>query len=176
MNDNLELVAESELLLSKTKRKEQVEALQELGVELVKLSYQKLIKLDLTPALLDAIKLAQKISSNGALRRQYQYIGKLMRTVDAPAIAAKLAFMRGESLQATQAFHLAEKWREQLLASDTALEQFIVSYAGKPSFSMSAIDELRQLIRAVRKEQQHNQNRNYTKLFRLIKALMEDSN
>lgn len=155
--------------LSKTRRKNQMADLQDLGVELVKLPKDKLAKLELPPNLLEAIKLAQKINSNGALRRQYQYIGKLMRTVDAEKIANQLADISGESLRSTQAFHLCEMWRDKLLASDESLTQFTTE------FPRVEINELRILIRQVRKEQLLKQNRNYTKLFRLIRSIIEEN-
>jgi ribosome-associated protein len=149
--------------LSKTKRKEQMNDLQSLGVELVKTGKEKLAKLNLPDNLLEAIKLAQKITANGAIRRQYQYIGKLMRNVDADAIRS----LNGDNRQATRIMHLSEKWRDDLLASDEALDKFIAE------FGQFEIGELRNLLRAVRKEREHNQNRNYTTLFRLIKTIIE---
>ena len=88
LSENLELEYEGP---SKTKRKQQMDELQKLGMQLVDLSKDKLSKIDLPEPLLDAIKLAQKITANGAIRRQNQYIGKLMRSVDAEYIQTKLA-------------------------------------------------------------------------------------
>ncbi len=169
MNDNNDDLAGSDIdtTLSRTKRKEQVEALQDLGVKLVKTSSDKLKKMDLPAALLQAIKDAQKITANGALRRQYQYIGKLMRSVDATAISEQLDYINGDSVKSTQIFHLAEKWRNELLASDEALNAFIERY------KVIDISELRSLLRSVRKEQQLNTNRNFTRLFRLIRSICE---
>ncbi len=155
--------------LSRTKRKEIVEELQDLGIELVKTSKDKLAKLDLPDNLLEAIKLAQKITANGAIRRQYQYIGKLMRGVDANQIRQKLNYLNGNDIKATQVLHLSEYWREQLLNNgDTALAKFMMDYA------ISDISEIRQLVRAVQKEQETNKNHSFTKLFRLIKSIIEN--
>lgn len=153
--------------LSKTKRKEHMQDLQELGIILVKTSKEKLNKLDLPQNLLEAIELAQKITSNGAIRRQYQYIGKLMRLVDEDEIRAKLDYLNGDSIKSTKIFHLSEKWRDELLANDAALDKFVNTYGGFD------IGGLRSLLRQVRKEQQLNQNRNFTKLFRLIRSILE---
>ncbi len=171
MNEKNINLNEEELLepLSKTKRKAQMEGLQDLGIELVKLPKDKLKKLELPPELLEAVKHAQQINSNGALRRQYQYIGKLMRKIDAEPIVSKLADLNGESLKSTQVFHLSESWRDKLLSSDESLTQFALE------FPIPDIAELRILIRQVRKEQQANQNRNYTKLFRLIRSIIEEN-
>ena len=117
MNNYPDLEQE-EIPLSRTKKKEHVEALQELGIELTKHSKDKLAKLDLPANLLEAIKQAQKITANGAIRRQYQYIGKLMRNVDADAIRAKLDYANGDSVKSTQTLHIAERWRDQLLEDE----------------------------------------------------------
>jgi ribosome-associated protein len=169
MNDQELKLNEEEILdaPSKTRRKIQMEQLQDLGIELVKLPKDKLKQLELPQSLLDAIKLAQQINSNGAIRRQYQYIGKLKRSVDAESIASKLADLNGESLKSTQIFHLSESWRDKLLADDANLTQFADEYP------IPDLAELRNLIRQVRKEHQLNQNRNYTKLFRLIRSIIE---
>lgn len=168
MNEFIKNYIEPDEPLSKTKRKEQVEDLQKLGVELVKTSKEKLIKLNLPDNLLEAIKLAQKITSNGAIRRQYQYIGKLMRSVDAERIRGDLEYLNGDDRKATMVLHMSEKWRDELLLEDSALGRFIEKY------NIPDIAELRGLIRSVRKERENNQNRNYTKLFRLIKIIVEE--
>jgi ribosome-associated protein len=92
-----------------------------------------------------------------------------MRKIDAEPIVSKLADLNGESLKSTQVFHLSESWRDKLLSSDESLTQFALE------FPISDIAELRILIRQVRKEQQANQNRNYTKLFRLIRSIIEEN-
>lgn len=68
--------------ISKTKRKNQMLALQKLGETLVKLSAVQLAKIPLQPELAEAIATARTLSSRGAKRRQLQYIGKLMRQID----------------------------------------------------------------------------------------------
>ena len=69
--------------VSRTKKKQQVEELQKLGAALVDLPPVQLDALDLPALLLAAVREAQRITSHGARRRQMQYIGKLMRKVDA---------------------------------------------------------------------------------------------
>lgn len=153
---------------SRTKRKEHVEELQDLGMELAKLSKDKLKKIELPENLREAIKESQRLTANGAVRRQNQYIGKLMRTVDADSIRTQLDYLNGDSVKSTQVLHLAERWRDQLLDNDDTLNQFIANY---PNFD---IGELRSLIRSVRKERELQQNRNFTKLFRFIKLVIEE--
>lgn len=170
MNDYTKLDELEDLPLSKTKKKEHVEALQDLGVELINTSTEKLAKLDLPSNLMDALKEAKRLKANGAVRRQAQYIGKLMRSLDGEEIRSKLEYINGDSVKATHTFHLAEKWRDQLLSSDDSLNMFIESYSGFD------IGELRSLVRLVRKEREFHQNRNFTKLFRLIRTIIEGFN
>lgn len=70
MSENIEI--------SKTKRKEQMNDLQDLGIELVKLGKDKLKQLDLPDYLLEAIKEAQRLTAHGAIRRQQQYMHPLV--------------------------------------------------------------------------------------------------
>lgn len=154
--------------ISKTERKKQMDDLQDLGVELIKLSKEKLAKLDLPQNIFEAIKEAQRLTANGAIRRQHQYIGKLMRNgIDYDDMRKKLEYLNGDSLIATKILHLSEKWRDKLLDNDNALQDFMKEYTGFD------IGELRALIRMVRKERELQQNKNFTKLFRVVKTIIE---
>lgn len=153
--------------ISKTKQKEHMKNLQDLGLELVKLSNEKLAKVGLSDALLDAIKFAKTINSNSALRRHYQYIGKLMRSVDEGYVRERLALVLGESGLATKILHDCERWRDLLLESDNTLNIFISKYPN------TDITELRHLIRLVRKELSLGQNKHYRGLFQFIREQVQ---
>jgi ribosome-associated protein len=84
--------------ISKTRRKRASLALQQLGKELTQLTADQLAKLDLPEQLLDAVLAARRISKFGALRRQLQYIGRLMHEADAEAIAAQLRSWRTQRI------------------------------------------------------------------------------
>lgn len=73
---------------SKTQLKREMDALQQLGEQLVRLKPDKLRKLPLSERLLDALLECQRLKAHGAVRRQYQLIGKLMRDADQSAIRA----------------------------------------------------------------------------------------
>ncbi|MBT8086799.1 MAG: DUF615 domain-containing protein [Gammaproteobacteria bacterium] len=66
-------------------------ALQKLGEELITLRESDLLGMPLDEDLLDAVMEARQMKAHGALRRQKQYIGKLMRRVDAEPIRQALA-------------------------------------------------------------------------------------
>ncbi len=69
---------------SKSARKREYLALQKLGEDLVLLLESDLRAMNLDEDLLDAILEAKRIKKRGALRRQKQYIGKLMGRLDDP--------------------------------------------------------------------------------------------
>lgn len=155
--------------ISKSKVKQQMLALQDLGVELSRLTVAKLNKLDLPIILLDAVLLLQKISAHGALKRQRQYVAKLMRAIDCLELKQKLALINGDSLDANKILHQTERWRTELLESDDQLHHFLNTY------KVIDIVMLRTLIRTVRREILLKQNKNYRNLFRMIKAIIEEN-
>ncbi len=79
---------------SKSARKREYLALQKLGEELLTLQESDLARIDLDEDLLEAVLEARQIRSHGALRRQKQYIGKLMRRIDPEPLRAALARVR----------------------------------------------------------------------------------
>ncbi len=79
---------------SKSARKREYLALQKLGEELLLLRESDLLDMELDEDLLEAVLEARQIRSRGALRRQKQYIGKLMRHIDPEPLRAALARVR----------------------------------------------------------------------------------
>src|SRR5258708_12631689 len=88
-------------IVSKTKRKQEMHALQALGAALVALPESQLGELSLESNLYEAVIAAKRIKSHEAKRRQMQYIGRLMRGVDAEPIRERLAAIEGHSARAT---------------------------------------------------------------------------
>ncbi|HZP85818.1 MAG TPA: ribosome biogenesis factor YjgA [Burkholderiales bacterium] len=132
---------------SKTRRKQEMSARQDLGEALVTLSESRLEELQLPERLHEAILEAKRITKFGALRRQLQFIGKLMRKVDAEAIGAKLETWKGNSRAATVYLHQLERWRSRLLADDEALTALAAAYPA------CDVQRVRQLVRNARREQ-----------------------
>jgi ribosome-associated protein len=137
---------EEELQISKTQRKREMQALQDLGEELVALSADKLAELDLPTRLLDAVLEAKRISRFGALRRQMQYVGRLMREFDAGAIRSQLDVWKGTSVAETARLHLIERWRARLIGDEPALGELL------DQFPHADAQRLRALIRNVKRE------------------------
>lgn len=64
--------------------------MQKLGEELIALKESDLRQIGLDEGLLEAVLDARQIKSHSALRRQKQYIGKIMRHVDPEPIRAAM--------------------------------------------------------------------------------------
>lgn len=129
-------------LKSKSQKKRDADALQDLGNQLVKLSLDDLELLPLTDVLQQAICTAKSLRSHGAIRRQSQLIGKLMRSADHDAIALAFGQMQADDSAQTAQFHAAELWRKKLIEQgSSALAEFV------NEFHPDDIQFLRQLIR-----------------------------
>ncbi len=76
--------------LSKSAKKREALRVKKLGDALTKLNADQLAGMPVDARLLDAIVLHNRINSNGAKRRQLQYIGRLMRGSDIAAIEAEI--------------------------------------------------------------------------------------
>ncbi len=79
---------------SKSAKKREYLALQKLGEELIGLREADILALPLEDELRTAVLEARRMKARGALRRQRQYIGKLMREADAASIRQALAQVR----------------------------------------------------------------------------------
>jgi ribosome-associated protein len=159
---------EQDELLSKTKRKQAMHALQDLGETLVKLNAQQLSRLSLPEPLIEAVVEARRLKKHEAIRRQMQYIGRLMRQIDAEPIQAQLDAWRGEHNQETAHHHQLERWRDRLLTEDDAVTEFADAYPG------TDVQQLRNLIRNARKESELKKPPKSTRmLFRMIREISQ---
>lgn len=164
------IMEQQEEWVSKTQKKKQMDELQDLGMELTNLSSETLKKLALPEDLYEAVREYKKITSNSAVKRQRQYIGRLMRDIDPTPIREFLAKLKGDN-QAHNAFlQRVEQARTRLLANDDALTQFIADYPHADASS------LRTLIRNARKETEQNKPpKNFRALYQEIKLVMDET-
>lgn len=151
---------------SKTKAKEEVEALQDLGKRLVGVGNDRLKKLDIPESLRDAVLDAKKITSHGALRRQMQYIGKLMRDVDTDPIQEMLDELDGVSNKANARFHALEKLRDRLIADESVITTLKNDY---PDLDVSALRTLRR--NALKEQAEQKPPKAYRAIFQSLKSL-----
>ena len=153
-----------EELVSKTQIKNEMNERQALGMQLTKLAPDTLKKIGLSEELLEAVLFYKKITANGALKRQAQFIGRLMRDTDPEPIQAYLNKLKGDNAEHNAAMQRLELLRERLVESDDALTELISS---KPELPIS---ELRTLIRNARREKEQNKPpKAYRELFQLLK-------
>jgi ribosome-associated protein len=152
--------AEEDTGPSKTQRKEAMHALQEIGKQLIELPDERLKKVPLSESLRDAVLAARKITAHEARRRQLQYVGRLMRDVDAAPIAAALA-----------AF---EKTSDEEKARQHRLEKLLTSLAQEHPHANLQL--LRQLRRNTLKEREAGKPpAAYRQLFKELKSLQAES-
>ena len=111
---------------SKSELKRRSEDLQDLGVALAELSQAELDALPLPETLRDAIEQLRRTTGRGGLLRQRQYVGKLMRHVDAEPIRAALEARHALDRSRVQREKLIEQWRDRLLAEgEPALDELL---------------------------------------------------
>ncbi len=153
---------------SRSQRKRDVSALQDIGEILVDLPAPQLAKIPLDASLSDAVYAARQLKTREAKRRQLQYIGKLMRDVDVQAIQDALSKIQSKDKQTQAQFHQIERWREKLINDgDPALEA-LLNIA--PDTNRQ---ELRQLIRKAKQDREaHKKSGAETQLFRLLRDLL----
>ena len=124
---------------SKSERKRRSDDLQSLGEALIDLPDSELNALPLPENLRDAVLLARKITAHGGLYRQKQYIGKLMRKIDAEPIRAALDARRERERVEALRFRRIEQWRDRLLQEGGAIERLA---AEVPGIDIAAVTEL----------------------------------
>ena len=154
--------------VSKTRRKQEMHALQALGVALVELPEAQLAAMQLPDELAQAVREARSIASHEARRRQLQYIGRLMRDLDPEPIRARLQDIEGSSAAATARHRRTEQWRARLLEDDAALTEFAREHPG------ADLQTLRTLIRNARKEQKEGRPpRAFRDLYRVLREAVQ---
>ena len=155
---------------SKTRRKAEMHALQDLGEALIALDPKRLAELATEAALperlVDAINQARSITAWGGRKRQRQYVGKLMRDVDPEPIRRRLdLWAHGHAVDSARQ-HALEQWRERLLAEPAALDLLA---AERPRLDRP---RFRALIARARDEHARGQPPHaFRELFRELKAL-----
>ncbi|MDR3482596.1 MAG: ribosome biogenesis factor YjgA [Burkholderiaceae bacterium] len=157
---------------SKSQLKREMTALQKLGEDLVAEPRDRVKRVPMPEDVRDAILECQQIKDHEGRRRQMQYVGKKMRSLDEDEIAAiqrTLDSWKGLSKADTAAMHALEKKREKLLANDAALTELLGQH---PQLDAQ---QLRTLIRNARKEQAENKPpKAYREIFQILKQLQAD--
>ncbi len=154
---------------SKSQKKREADALQKVGVELIGLSLEKINALPLSPHLRTAIIEAKSLKSHGAIRRQAQLIGKLMRSSESDLILASYDQLQAEANATTADFHQVEVWRTRLIhEGKDALTAFVDAHP------LADVQQLRQLIKKAVDEQTKEHHTGASKaLFRYLRSCIQ---
>lgn len=151
---------------SKSQRKRDMHALQDLGEQLVALSLDQLKKVPMSESLADAVREAKRITSHEGRRRQMQYLGKLMRNVDPAPIQAQLDVFNGISKAEIARQHRLERLRADLLDDEKTLQ------AIGELWPEADFQQLRTLRRNAIKERELNKPpRAFREIFRILRDL-----
>jgi ribosome-associated protein len=166
---------------SRTELKKESTELQKLGEDLLELRADLMARLELPERLLTALQDVRKITNFEGRRRQMQYVGKLMRLLDEEelqSIRDALEEQRSGSAQQTLALHLAEKWRDDLIAGDDAVHAWLQAHPATDA------QQLRALVRQARKDgtpsrdevsrgEAPRRGRSYREIFQLVRETLE---
>ncbi len=153
--------------ISKTRRKRQAHDLQDLGKALTGLSAEALARIEMPEKLREAVLACKRFSKHEAVRRQLQYIGRLMRDIDAAPIAAELAARSAPSHRRTALMHLAERWRDDLLADPAAAQRFAAEFPAADAARLRALAEA-----ALAERHSGKPPRRGRELFRAVEAVV----
>jgi ribosome-associated protein len=166
---------------SRTELKKESADLQKVGEALLTLRGDLFERLALPETLVTALEELRRISNFEGRRRQLQYVGKLMRLLEPQqqqAVRDALEEQRSGSAQQTLALHLAEKWRDDLIASDDALQAWLQAHPE------TDVQQLRALVRQARKDSVPTQDevsrgeaprrgRAYREIFQIVRDHLE---
>lgn len=141
----------------------------DVGEEILKLKPEDIRSLELPDDLEEAVATALKIKSRSGLKRQRQYIGKLLRSMDNENIEAQLRKIQHRHDTNTAQFKRLEKWRDRLIENDKETLNEII--ANHPEVDRQHIN---QLIRAAQLEKkQEKPPAASRKLFKYLRELEE---
>jgi ribosome-associated protein len=153
---------------SKSARKREAASLQELGVQLAALPDREIDDLDLPDALCTALRDLRRLPTHGAQVRQRQYIGKLMRSIDAQPLLAKLKERKQRHDVEIRHFQIIEGWRDRLLSEPQAVDELLEEHPGADR------TELTQLLGKAAKERAEQRSPSAAReLFAFLRRLLD---
>ncbi|MEY2843870.1 MAG: hypothetical protein RI920_1907 [Pseudomonadota bacterium] len=148
--------------------------LQELGKQLLAMPDSRLAGIDMPERLREALDMWKKTKSHEGKRRQLQFIGKVMRLVDAEPLREAVAIWQlGHARDALQ-LHQIERWRVELLSDDAdAVTRWMAEYP------QTDVQQLRNIVRQARKDAaaapEQRSGKAFRELFQLLKDIVAES-
>ncbi len=152
---------------SKSQLKREMKALQKLGESLVALPEAHLKRIEMPEELLEAVLMAKTIKKHGAMDRQLQYIGAIMREIDPEPVMAAVADVKAGHDAAAVRFKGIEKLRDELMeGGDSVIKDVLQRYPD------AEFRRLRQLVHNAKKEKERAQPpKSYRALFKYLSQL-----
>lgn len=157
---------EDSYFVSKSQKKRDMDALQDLGKKLTEYTPARLKKVEMSDTLREALVEMAKLTANGARARQLQYIGKLMRSEEIGPIKAGLDAIEGKSHVEIARMHRLEKLRERFLEDETMLTEIGNLY---PSVDLHRMRQLRR--NAIKERTENKPPKAYRELFQILREL-----
>jgi ribosome-associated protein len=154
--------------LSKSQRKRDMVALQELGESLIALAPEQLERLDLHEDLVEAIRFFHTLKDKEARRRQQQFIGTVMRKIDPVPLREALDELDQLRFQQAEAFHQLEIWRDALVDGDGDVLTEMVGRFGLDPQKLRQLSKLAAVEKAAGKP-----SKNGRALFRMLRQSFE---
>ncbi|MFC4259558.1 ribosome biogenesis factor YjgA [Marinobacter lacisalsi] len=163
---------DDELIKSKSQLKREMHALQELGKRMMDLSDEQLASLPISETLKAAIVESRRIRQHEARRRHLQYVGKVIRNeADPDGLRRSVEAFDAGSEEHTRRHHLAERWRDRLIAEgNTAVAGFVEQCPA------TDVQHLRNLLRNAQKDVKSGNNTGHSKkLFRYLRECIDEA-
>ncbi|MBN4061390.1 MAG: hypothetical protein COB41_02250 [Proteobacteria bacterium] len=157
---------------NKSQLKRDAVALVKLGKKLESLDMAQLGRLKMPDELRESLVEGKAIHQNGARKRHFKFIGKLLREMDTDLLEKTINDLEFGTAKANAKFHKVERWRDRLLDAEDvhALDAWLEQYP------QSNITQIRQLIRNAMKEiQQNKPPKSSRALFKVLRDTVEST-
>ncbi len=169
ISDDQHDIDENEDWVSKSQLKRDSKDLQNLGKKLASFSAEQLAKVPLNDKMVDAVELAQKLSNKrGALKRHFQFIGKILRSIDVEPIIAAVEAIEDTDNSSKLTFKKMEYWRDRIVAEgDPAIDECCDKHHNMDR------QKLRQLCRNLKKAPSEEKKTRFARqIFKEIQAIL----
>jgi len=155
---------------NKTKIKKEIATLFTLAEEIATLSLTHIKSLELPDNIDKAVLEVSRMPHTGARKRLLKYIAGQLHKIDTEPFIEKVARINNTSAHAVREHHLAEHWRDKLIAEgNDALTEFLHEY------DHADRQQLRQLMRNAQKEAELAKPPKSSRLlYRYLKELLQN--
>lgn len=155
---------------SKSRIKREFQALQDLAEQMTAMPHVELERLELSEATRAAIDETPRIKDVRARGRHFKRIAKLLVAEDMKAVHSLVDGKEAMAREAAARHHRVEHWRERLIEEgDDALTELLRLCPGADR------QQLRQLMRAARRDREKGKADAPRKLFRFLREVLEEN-